>query len=67
MLNRMTKDDFVPSPMPVRNSKTMKRTPYLLEMDAAVWAMKHFETHLGKHFVLFTDHKPLETLGKVHT
>ena len=21
----------------------------------------------GRHFVLFTDHKPLENLGKVHT
>ena len=43
-------------------------TPYLLEMDAAVWAMTHLETYLvGKHFVLFMDHKPLKTLGKVHT
>ena len=43
-------------------------TPYLRVMDAAVWAMKHIETDLlGKHFILFTDHKPLETLEKVHT
>jgi hypothetical protein len=43
-------------------------TPYLLEMAAAVWAMKHFKTYLiSKHFMLMTDHKPLETLGTVHT
>jgi len=42
--------------------------PFLLEMQAAVWAMEHFSTYLiGKHFTLFTDHKPLEKLGKVHT
>lgn len=41
---------------------------YPLEMDAAFWAMKHFSTFLvGKHFVLFTDHKTLKTMGKVHT
>jgi len=43
-------------------------TPYLLEMQAAIWGMEHFNTHLrGRHFILFTDHKPLEKLGKVHT
>ena len=37
-------------------------------MDAAIWGMNHFKTYVvGKHFALFTDHKPLETLGKVHT
>jgi hypothetical protein len=31
-------------------------------------AMEHFSHHLrGKRFLLFTDHKPLEKLGKVHT
>ena len=43
-------------------------TPYLLEMQAAIWAMENFDTHLhGRHFTLFTDHQPLEKLGKVHT
>lgn len=43
-------------------------TPFLLEMYAAVWGMEHFSHHLrGKRFLLFTDHKPLEKLGKVHT
>jgi len=43
-------------------------TPFLLEMQAAVWAMDHFDTFLkGRHFILYTDHKPLEKLGKVHT
>ncbi len=50
------------------NTNEENYTPYLLEMDAAVWAMNHFSTYLmGKQFVLYTDHKPLETLGKVHT
>ncbi|MGL6006554.1 RNase H-like domain-containing protein, partial [Aeromonas sobria] len=43
-------------------------TPFLAEMMAAVWGMKHFDVYLrGKRFKLFTDHKPLEKLGKVHT
>jgi hypothetical protein len=43
-------------------------TPFLLEMYAAVWGMEHFSHHLrGKRFLLFTDHKPMEKLGKVHT
>ena len=43
-------------------------TPFLLEMQAAIWGMEHFETYLrGKHFILYSDHKPLEKLGKVHT
>jgi hypothetical protein len=33
-------------------------------MQAALWGMDHFGTHLrGRHFVLFTDHKPLSNLG----
>ncbi|MFM7188328.1 MAG: RNase H-like domain-containing protein, partial [Armatimonadota bacterium] len=43
-------------------------TPYLIEMQAAIWGMEHFETYLrGRPFTLITDHKPLEKLGKVHT
>jgi len=43
-------------------------TPFLLEMHAAVWGIDHFYHHLrGRRFLLFTDHKPLEKLGSVHT
>ena len=43
-------------------------TPFLLEMQAAIWGMDHFSVYLrGRPFTLFTDHKPLEKLGKVHT
>lgn len=43
-------------------------TPFLLEMQAALWAMDHFHTYLkGNHFTLMTDHKPLETMGTIHT
>ena len=43
-------------------------TPFLLEMQAALWGMDHFDTYLrGRLFILFTDHQPLEKLGKVHT
>ncbi len=43
-------------------------TPFLLGMQAAIWGMEHFGTYLrGRKFTLFTDHRPLEKLGKVHT
>ncbi len=43
-------------------------TPFLLEMQAAIWGMEHFATYLrGRKFTLYTDHRPLEKLGKVHT
>jgi hypothetical protein len=43
-------------------------TPFLLEMQAAIFGLETFEVHLkGCQFKLFTDHKPLEKLGKVHT
>ena len=42
--------------------------PFLLEMAASVWGMEHFSVYLrGRHFVLYTDHKPLVNLGSVHT
>jgi len=43
-------------------------SPYLLEMAAAVWGMDFYNEYLrGKQFVLYTDHKPLEKLGHLHT
>ena len=40
---------------------------YLLELAAAAWAIDHFSVYLlGRQFSLHTDHKPLETLSKVH-
>ncbi len=42
-------------------------TPFLLEMQAAIWGMDHFSTYLrGRKFTLITDHRPLEKLRKVH-
>ena len=42
-------------------------TPFLVEMAAMIWGMEHFDTYLrGRHFTVFTDHKPLETSGKKH-
>ena len=41
---------------------------YLLKLAAAAWANDNFAVYLrGKGFILFTDHKPLETLSMVHT
>ena len=40
---------------------------YLLEQAAAAWAIDHFSVYLpGRHFELFTDHQPLESLSRVH-
>ena len=42
-------------------------TPFLVEMQAIVWAMDHFDTYLrGRRFTVFSDHKPLETHSKRH-
>jgi hypothetical protein len=42
-------------------------TPFLLEMQGALWGIEHFKYYLkGRPFLLFTDHKPLTGLGKVH-
>ena len=36
-------------------------------MAAMIWAMNHFDTYLrGRRFTVWSDHKPLETLGKKH-
>ncbi len=43
-------------------------SPFLLEMDAVVCAMKYHQKHLrGRRFILYTDPKPLESLGTLHT
>ena len=43
-------------------------SPFLLERQAAVEGMKHYDNNLqGRKFVLYTDHKPLEKLGHLHT
>jgi hypothetical protein len=37
-------------------------------MQAVIWGIEHFVTYLrGWRFTLYTDHRPLEKLGKVHT
>ncbi len=43
-------------------------SPFLLKAAAAVWGMDVFSEYLrGKRFILFTDYKPLEKLGHLHT
>jgi len=43
-------------------------SPFLLEAAAAVWGMNFFNEYLkGKRFILYTDHKPLEKLGHLHS
>jgi hypothetical protein len=43
-------------------------SPCLLEKDAVVWAMEYFQEHLRqRRFILYTYHKPLESLGTLHT
>jgi hypothetical protein len=43
-------------------------TPFLLEMQVAIWGVENFAMYLqGQKFTLYTDHRPLEKLGKVHT
>jgi len=46
----------------------MNYSPFLLEAAAAVWRMDFFNEYLkGKRFILYTDHKPLEKLGHLHS
>lgn len=41
---------------------------FLIEQAAACWAMEHFRHYLTPNaFVLYSDHRPLEKLKKVHT
>ena len=41
--------------------------PYLLELAAAAWAIDYFHVYLkGRPFKLYTDHKPLEAMSKLH-
>jgi hypothetical protein len=43
-------------------------SPFLLEAAAAVWGMDFFYEYLkGNRFILYTDHKPLEKLGHLHS
>ena len=42
-------------------------TPFLLEKQAAVWAIDYFRTYLvGRKFTLFTDHRPVEKMSKLY-
>jgi hypothetical protein len=37
-------------------------------MNAVVWAMEYYQEHFrGRRFILDKDHKPLESLGTLHT
>jgi hypothetical protein len=46
----------------------MNYSPFLLEAAASVWGMDFFNEYLkGKRFILYTDHKPLEKLGHLHS
>ncbi len=39
--------------------------PFLLEMQAAIWGMEHFETYLrGRKFTLYTDHRLSRKTGQ---
>jgi len=43
-------------------------SPFLLESAAAIWGMDTFNEYLkGKKFILYTDNKPLEKMGHLHT
>jgi hypothetical protein len=43
-------------------------SPFLLEATAAMWGMDFFNEYIkGKQFILYTDHKPLEKLGHLHS
>ena len=40
---------------------------FLIEMQAACWGIETFSVYLvGRRFTLFTDHRPLESMGTIH-
>jgi hypothetical protein len=54
-----------PSKQLIKHEKNY--SPFLLKMDAVVWTMEYYQEHLqGRRFILYTNHKPLETLGTLH-
>jgi hypothetical protein len=59
--------NIVSLPMPAERCRNTNATIPLFARNA-IWGMEHFGTYLrGRNFTLFTDHRPLEKLGKVHT
>jgi hypothetical protein len=41
---------------------------FLLKLQAAIYRIEYWSTHLwGNPFMLYTDHRPMEKLGMVHT
>ena len=57
---------WYPSKQLIKHEKNY--SPYLLEMDAVVWPMEYYQEHLrGRRFIVYLDHKPLESMGTLHT
>ena len=43
-------------------------TSYLAELTACVFGIEYFQVYLkGRHFFLYTDHRPMEKLSSTHT
>jgi RNase H-like domain found in reverse transcriptase len=61
--------NFYAISFPSRQLKDHKNySPFLLEAAIAVWGMDHFNEYLkGKKFILYTENKPLEKLGHLHS
>jgi hypothetical protein len=47
------------------NKYEKESSPFLLEIDAVVWAMEYYQEHLigRRRVILYTNNKPLESLG----